>query len=231
MSTPEGLKELYRFDEYWHKRQTAVGLGTIEERAQSDYRDGRIDYWVALVGRYAPPAGTLIEIGCGHGGLLRELRKLGFECIGVEVDPKSAAYARMRTGVDVREGMFPGVALPAADVFISIDVLEHSTDPAAFVCGAANALKPGGVVLLQTAIERGEYLVPFAPRFREAFDDIEHTTIFTERSIRQLAARAGLEIVSLSERIWLMGEIVVLRKPVLVNESAGISRQDSTRHS
>jgi SAM-dependent methyltransferase len=212
--TADRVRELYSFDGYWHERQAAGGLATIEERAESDYRDGRIDYWRRLVARYAPPSGTLIEIGCGHGALLGELQKLGFQCIGVEVDPKSAAYAR-RTGVDVRSGIFPDVSLPAAEVFLSIDVLEHAADPEAFMRGIAGALKPGGVALLQTAIDRGEFLVPFAPRFREAFDEIEHTAIFTERSLRQLAARARLDILSMSERIWLMGEIVVLRKPAM----------------
>jgi hypothetical protein len=45
------------------------------------------------------------------------------------------------------------------------------------------------------------------------FDDLEHMFLFTNNAIKALALQTGLEVISLDERIWLAGELPVLRKP------------------
>src|SRR5207302_6973818 len=98
------------------------------------------------------------------------------------------------------------------DLFLSFDVLEHSSDPLAFIREAARLLRPGGVAIIQTVIDRYGVVPPFQDRFADAFDDIEHLFIFTDKAILQLAKGAGLQVVSMHERVWVMGELFVLRK-------------------
>lgn len=211
--TEAALRSFYSLDRYWHRKQKADLLPPIEERVAVDAADGRIDHWLELIRRHGPETGTVVEVGCSHALLLERLAAAGYTCVGVEVDPAVAAWSQARSGVEIRSGLFPDVDLPRCDVFLSFDVLEHSTDPLAFVQRAAELLRPGGIAILQAPIEREQQDPPFGGRFNDAFDDIEHLFVFTDRAMRELALRSGLEVVDDAERLWLLGEIVVLRKP------------------
>ena len=211
--TPAALRDFYSFDRYWHRKQRADLLPPIEERVAIDAADGRVDRWIELVHRHGPRQGTVVEIGCSHGLLLERLTAEGYACVGVEVDAETAAWTQERTGVEIRAGLFPDVDVPDCDVFLAFDVLEHASDPLAFVQRAADLLHPGGIAVLQAPIERERQEPPFGGRFADAFDDIEHLFVFTDRAISELATRTGLDVVDGTQSLWLLGELVVLRKP------------------
>lgn len=207
---PEELEHLYSFPLYWHTRQKLKGYPTIERRPANDRADGRVDYWLDLIRRYAPHTGQVVEIGCAHGLLLAELKRLGYECVGVEVDERTAIWARDNMEVDVRAGLFPGVELPSCDLFLAFDVIEHSPSPHKFLQEAAQLLVRGGTVIIQTPIEYRSDRPPFAEMHTNVFDDLEHLYVFTRKSIDHLAMVSGLSVVS--EHEWrLAHEIVVFR--------------------
>ena len=209
----EDLASLYSLDLYWRKRQASKGFPTIESRAGLYRSDGRLAKWLSLIDRYGPSTGSVVEIGCAPGVLLEELSKRGYDCVGVEISEHVAAWMREQLGLDIRSGFFPGeVELPPCDLFLAFDVLEHSPYPDQFLREAARLLHPGGVAIIQTAVDRYDFVPPFGERF-DMFDDLEHLFLFTNRGIEVLADRAGLRVVTLDERIWLAGEIAVLTKP------------------
>ncbi len=209
---PDELKRLYSFDLYWHTRQRLKGHPTIEHRSASDISDGRVDYWLDLIGRYGLATGRVIEVGCAHGVLLAELRTLGYQCVGVEPDKQTAAWAVRDTGLDIRAGFFPDVELPKCDLFLAFDVIEHCPDPETFMRGAVQLLNSGGIAIIQTPIDRYDYEPPFGERFDAAFDDVEHIHVFVDRGMQELARRSGLQIVNMTERLWLHHEVCVFRK-------------------
>src|SRR5919205_3953248 len=55
-----------------------------------------------LIGRHVP-AGALLDVGCGHGLLLDEARRRGYETTGLELSSGAAAYAREVLELDVLE--------------------------------------------------------------------------------------------------------------------------------
>ena len=203
---------VYSFNLYWHVKQKADGLPIIEKRADRYVEDGRVDYWLGLIEKYRPSKGDVVEIGCAPGVLLRELKARGYDCLGVEPDEETVAWISKTMGVTMRAGLFPRVELPPCDLFLAFDVLEHVSEPEAFMREAARLLRPGGRAIIQTAIDRYDYVPPFAPRFRDAFDDIEHMFVFTNKSMDKLAERARLKILDNSDRLTLMGEICVFAK-------------------
>jgi SAM-dependent methyltransferase len=208
----EDLAEIYSLELYWQRRQALKGHPTIERRAELYRNDGRLDGWLRLVNNFGPSAGSVVEVGCAPGVLLEALAERGYECVGVEISEDVAAWMRHTLRLDIREGFFPGVDLPPCNLFLSFDTLEHNPNPDEFIREAARLLVPGGVAIVQTAIERYGYDPPFGKRF-DLFDDLEHLFLFTDQAIEQLAANASLEVVTLDERIWLGGEIAILRKP------------------
>jgi len=206
------LNRVYSFDLYWHVKQKADGVPVIETRSELYLKDGRVDFWLELIRKYGPSNGRVIEVGCAPGILLKELKSRGYEVLGVEPDKVTASWISKAMDVDVRAGLFPGIELPICDLFLAFDVLEHASDPEAFMLEASRILRPGGRIIIQTAIDRYDYVPPFAPRFRDAFDDVEHLFIFKDKSIKELAKRAQLDILNNSERMTLMGEIYVFAK-------------------
>jgi SAM-dependent methyltransferase len=210
----EELDRLYSLDFFWRARQKQKGIPTIESRSELYRTDGRLDQWLSLVSQYGPKSGTVIEVGCAPGALLCELRDRGFSCVGVEISEDVTRWLRDTKQLDVRSGFFPGVELPVADMFLAFDVLEHSPCPVEFLKDASKHLKPGGIAVIQTPIDRYDFSPPFGRRF-DLFDDVEHMFLFTDRGLEALAESAGMDIVSLKENLWLGGEVCVFKtRPV-----------------
>jgi SAM-dependent methyltransferase len=205
------MSRLYSFDLYWHTRQQLKQHPTIEHRSAYDRSDGRLDYWLGLIQRYAPSQGPAVEVGCAHGVLLAELRTRGYTCIGVEPDARTAEWTRQRTGLDIRSGFFPQVDLPTCDLFLAFDVIEHSPDPEAFMIGATKVTRRGGVAIVQTPIAGEGPDLPFGDMFEKVFDDVEHLYIFSEESLHRLAELAGFRLVTV-DRWRLAHEILTLER-------------------
>jgi 2-polyprenyl-3-methyl-5-hydroxy-6-metoxy-1,4-benzoquinol methylase len=97
----------------------------------------------------ALPKGKLMDVGCGNGRMLSLGRKLGWQAMGLEVDPSAARTARAQ-GLDVLEGSYTRLAefRQQFDCIICSHVLEHVHDPQDMLIKLAEALKPGGTLLL-----------------------------------------------------------------------------------
>jgi 2-polyprenyl-3-methyl-5-hydroxy-6-metoxy-1,4-benzoquinol methylase len=206
---PSQLARLYAFDLYWHGVQTRMGFPTIEERTQHDLADGRVDYWLDVVQRFGPGTGHAVEVGCAHGVLLAALQQRGYRCTGVEPDAQTAAWTTRHTGIPVRAGFFPAVTLEPCDLFLAFDVIEHVPDPVAFLRGARALLRPGGVTIIQTPVERHEFANPFSER-PDFFDDLQHLYLFSEPSFRRLVLQAGFVLVALEDATQKLGQVAVL---------------------
>jgi len=204
------LSRIYSLN-YWHARQQMKGHPPINKRADLYRSDGRLAYWLSLIERYGPKQGLVVEVGCAPGVLLAELQKRGYDCTGVEVDSRVAEWIRRNMKVDVCEGLFPGVQLPACDLFLAFDLMEHVSDPKNFMCEVKKLIHPGGVAIIQTPVERYDYDYPFKTR-PDFFDDLEHQFLFTDRTIVTLANLAQLELISLEDSVKSLGQICVLRK-------------------
>lgn len=207
------LERIYSFNFYWHKRQIFLNSPPIEQRIEHDRLDGRVNFWLVLIERFAPQTKSAVEVGCGSGVLLFELKKKGYECIGLEPDKRTAAWVGKNLGLDIRPGFFPDTLLPHCDLFLAFDVLEHSPNPFLFFREAAKILKPGGILIIQTPIDRYDMEPVFGDKFDSAFNDLEHLYVFSDKAMEELAKRTGLEILNMSERWRLHHEICIFSKP------------------
>src|SRR5919204_350741 len=103
-----------------------------------------------LIGEHVG-AGRLLDVGCGHGLLLDEARRRGFDVVGLELSRAAARHARETLGLDVREEPVERfVDLDGFDVVVLADVLEHLDDPVAAVDRCAGLLRPGGALCVVT---------------------------------------------------------------------------------
>jgi ArsR family transcriptional regulator len=99
---------------------------------------------------------TVLEIGVGTGGLLKELSTRASLVIGVDHSPAMLEEARRRLtaaaidSVELRLGEMAHLPLPDAAVgcVVANMVLHHAADPAAVLAEIRRVLAPGGGLLL-----------------------------------------------------------------------------------
>lgn len=151
-------------------------------------------------------AGRLLDVGCGSGAFLELATTRGWRADGVELSPELAARAAERSGARVVCGDFPEVTLPLAsyDAVTMWDVLEHTTDPGAFLDRARTLLAPGGVLVVFTidADSLFNAVGHFAWRASagrvtsplELLYDKRHNHYFSSATLATLIARHGLHV-------------------------------------
>jgi 2-polyprenyl-3-methyl-5-hydroxy-6-metoxy-1,4-benzoquinol methylase len=168
-----------------------------EYLAEEEGRRATANRLLDLIARHRPH-GRLLDVGCGHGLLLDEARRRGYDTVGLELSREAARHAR-ELGLDVREvpleaftegtnGDSPG----AFDAIVLADVLEHLDDPVAAIDRCAALLRPGGVLCVvtpdpssATARLAGARWWGFLPA---------HTVLLPRRTLRELISAAGLVI-------------------------------------
>jgi SAM-dependent methyltransferase len=97
------------------------------------------------------PAGArVLEIGCGTGHNLPMLARFG-DVDAIEIDEAAGAIASQRLGKPVGTAPLPelaGVERGSYDLVAVLDVIEHIDDDVAALKAMAEALKPGGRILI-----------------------------------------------------------------------------------
>jgi 2-polyprenyl-6-hydroxyphenyl methylase/3-demethylubiquinone-9 3-methyltransferase len=128
-------------------RLNPVRLGYIRDRINRHWSGDECDRR-PLKGKRAA------DVGCGAGLLTEPLARLGAEVTGIDPAPENVAAARLHAegqglAIDYRTG---GVELLTGpyDLVTSLEVIEHVTDAREFVAGLADALAPGGLLIVST---------------------------------------------------------------------------------
>ena len=183
---------------YWFAYQRERhGLPDIVQRARNDLAE-RCLYWLDTIFRYKRPPGRSLEIGCSHGGFVALMKMAGFDAMGVELSPWVADYAAQTFSVPVHCGTLTDLEIKpeSMDCVILMDVLEHLPDPKATMCAIARALKPDGIVVIQTPCYRDN-----GPSWDMLIDQ-EHLFLFTEDGLRRLLAQVGLSHVAVTPHLF-----------------------------
>ncbi|MCU0606086.1 MAG: class I SAM-dependent methyltransferase [Candidatus Edwardsbacteria bacterium] len=146
-----------------------------------------------LTSRLAPDA-AILEIGCGRGLALRELKRRGYAARGIEISPAAAQAARSN-GLDVQAADFMAPGNPGRydAVFLS-HVLEHMPDIGPLLDKVASALKPAGVVVFAQTNWKG--LVPRLQRERwYGWTPDQHYWHFTPKGLGAVLASRGWTVL------------------------------------
>lgn len=148
--------------DWWNPRGSSAMLHRLNPvrlsyiRAQIDtHLEGDAAALKPLAGKRA------LDVGCGAGLLSEPLARLGAAVTGIDAAAENVAVARAHAqgqglAIDYRcegvETLFPpgGADVAKFDLVVSMEVIEHVTDPAAFISGLARALAPGGLMVLST---------------------------------------------------------------------------------
>jgi SAM-dependent methyltransferase len=155
---------------------------------------GKAEHVVALCARAGIRPASTLEVGCGDGALLCELRArhFGGRLHGVEISQAAVAIARARPQIDAVT-LYDGAHLAAAsgtyDLGILSHVLEHVGDPVALLTEVARACR---AVVLEVPLESNWSARRAGTRAQAS--QIGHLQRLDRRAIRQVVSRARLSV-------------------------------------
>jgi len=157
---------------------------------------GKADHVVELCRRDGVVPARIIDVGCGDGALLTELRGrgLGERLTGVEIAPAAVELARSRPQLDAVE-LYDGSHLPfpdgSFDLAVLSHVLEHVRDPPALL---AETARVAGAVVCEVPLERNWAARSAEKRAHAA--EVGHLQRLDRRAARAMVAAAGLRVVA-----------------------------------
>lgn len=139
---------------------------------------------------------TLLDIGCSTGSTLQAAHELGWQVLGIDPNCASVQVARSR-GLEAVEGYFPDDLPSRAGPFRSItmfDVLEHAEDPVGLLASVTKHLAPGGRVAVQVP-NHNSLLIRIEGTKNNNLSH-GHWSYFTAETLAKVAAKAGLQVLS-----------------------------------
>lgn len=137
--------------------------------------------------------GKLLEVGCGNGKKLAQLKKFGWDVEGVDFDSTAVEIAQHR-GMKIRLGELEEQTYQENrfDAIVSSHVLEHVPEPIGFMRECYRILKPGGQLVFATP-NAGSYGHKIFQGHWRGLEPPRHLHIFAKDSLFYAAARAGFQ--------------------------------------
>lgn len=178
---------------------------------------------------------TVVDVGGGAGHVTEEFRRRGARSFLFEPDARELrARGRTPQGAVRADGYLLPLADGAADVCFSSNVLEHVADPQTFLSEMIRVTRPGGLIYLAFTNwfspwgghETSPWHYLGASRARARYRrrtgrDAKHTlgenlfAVHVGPTLRQVRARADVEVVSARSRYWPFLPGAITRVPLL----------------
>ena len=99
----------------------------------------------------------LLDIGCGGGLLAEPMARLGADVVGADAAPRNIPVAQVhaaQSGLTIDYRHTTAEAMAAAgeqfDVVLNMEVVEHVSDPLAYLTACQQLLVPGGLMICST---------------------------------------------------------------------------------
>ncbi len=137
--------------------------------------------------------GRLLDVGCGNGRFLSNMRSLSWDVIGVEPDPIAANIAREYFKLTVIPSGIEEADLPV-NSFQAVTlrhVIEHVHDPIGLLRKCYRLLAPGGKLVILTPNVKSLGHLIFGPNWSE-LDPPRHLYLFSPKTLFDIARQAGL---------------------------------------
>jgi cyclopropane fatty-acyl-phospholipid synthase-like methyltransferase len=182
---------------------TALYAADLDARARKSLGSSS-DAIYRMVGRacaaHAPSGGCLIDVGCGGGGLWREIgrrfgRYCGVDAVRYDGFPDEAEFWR----ADLDGGDWPDLGA-VGDVVAAVETIEHLENPWAFARRLSALAKPGALLVITTPNQLSalSLMTLLTKRRFSSFQDSHfpvHKTALLESDLCRVAGDAGLDVV------------------------------------
>lgn len=177
---------------------------------EAEYREGTKDLIFRetlrdLARRIPAERRTLLDLGAHVGRLLKLAAEAGWRAEGIELNPRTSAYAARATGLpvhraDLRDLQAEGRRYAAVTL---VDVLEHIAEPVGALRAVRGVLEPGGLIAVKVPHGPNQLLKEnlrdrVVPGYRGTVaDNLVHVSHFTPRALRMALEQAGFEEIEI----------------------------------
>jgi len=162
---------------------------------QRTWIDARLD-WIES-NHHNGDAGSMLEIGCAYGLFLEGAAERGYSVHGLEFSETAATAASRRLGTPIATGEIDDlVGDNVSDVVAAWDVIEHVSDPRAFLDKAYELIAPGGMLALSCP-NAGSLAARVLGRRWWNLKLDRHIWQFTADDLQRLLTEAGYENITL----------------------------------
>lgn len=199
----ETLLDIYRADDYFQLPGDS-GIGYRDYYADAPTYRPYFRRKFAVLRRYAPPPGALLEIGAGAGFALEAARDAGWQAHGLELSDAAVAWARRHLAADVTVGGFDDLRDHERwDVIAAFQTIEHLAGVREALRRVRTALRPNGLVFLTTP-DHGS-LSRKVLRWHWLSYRPEHLVYFERRHLRRLLDEVGfrVELIGGDDPLWV----------------------------
>lgn len=165
----------------------------------------------------------ILDVGCGYGELLMELRSMGFTRL-TGVDPYTAATVEHDDGLVIRKISLAELLGEKFDVVMMHHVFEHMPDPLATLRTVAGLLADGGVCIIRIPVAHSWASRRYGPLWVQ-HDAPRHLFLHTEESMRRAAVQAQLAIADVvydSSEVQIWGSELYRRDISLLSVPRGV---------
>ncbi len=196
--------------DWWDPRGSSAMLHRLNP-PRLGYIRRRVDaHWHGDGASFTPLADKrAVDVGCGAGLLCEPLARLGASVTGIDAAAENIGVARAHAAqsdlsIDYRAGSIEALAGERFDLVTSMEVVEHVTDPAAFIAGLAGALAEVGLMILSTpnltalsrlamiTVGEGTGMIPRGTHEWSKFLTPDELTALVEAAGLKMVDRAGL---------------------------------------
>lgn len=170
-------------------------LGYADYEGDREILAGTFKKYLKKLEAILPKKGKLLDVGAATGYFLELAERSGWEARGIEVSEYAAGVGRKR-GFDIATGDFENHSFPENhfDAVVFWDVLEHFARPDLALKQAGKALKPGGLLALNTPDSGSVLAKTFGKRWH-AIVPPNHLFLFSRKNIGRLLLENNFEIV------------------------------------
>lgn len=206
--------------------RSVIDLKTVERRGSvADTLHQRFTYWwngnhkIQHMLQTQGGGRRILDIGCGDGASLIELKRRGFDVYGIEAD-ENVAVVRDAFKLPIHIGMIEDCPFPerSFDLIIANQVIEHIVDLDSFIKHIQKFLAPHGRVIISTPNGNSVYRKIFGKKWAH-WHIPYHQHIMNKKALGLLLAKHGFHITqskTVSPTTWMIHTLNRLRfTPVL----------------
>lgn len=191
--TESDVEDLYKQGDFAQEARGAR-LPGVAKYAQCEVQAARrvelLEKFLAKQGNglYRPQGRSVLEVGCGTGSFLFLLQATGWDVQGLEPDEAYGQAAAEYYNIPISPALLEEYSDGRLyDLTCSFQVIEHVTDPAAFLCEQRKRMKPDGLMFID------------CPSLERMLDDPDHffwdvhINSFTPQTLSGFLEKSGFE--------------------------------------
>jgi 2-polyprenyl-3-methyl-5-hydroxy-6-metoxy-1,4-benzoquinol methylase len=170
------------------------GSKTLIDKIYLQARKITLGWKRKLVERYSHEK-KILDIGCGTGEFLYEMKNHGWDILGVEPSPNARELSKKKTGTEIFESLI-NLTENNFNAITFWHVLEHLPDPNLALQTAKNLLHQSGTIFIAVPNLKS-FDANYYKSFWAGYDVPRHFWHFDKKNMETLLKKNGLQLVKI----------------------------------